>query len=92
VNPSAANGLAACTPAQIGIDNASEPSCPDASKIGSVEVVTPLLPDPLVGGIYFAQQTQNPFGSLLAIYVTAYADGVWIKLAGTSCQTRSPAS
>jgi len=74
-------------PAQIGIDNASEPSCPDASKIGSVEVVTPLLPDPLVGGIYFAQQTQNPFGSLLAIYVTAYADGVWIKLAGTSCQT-----
>ena len=82
VNPSAANGLAACTPAQIGIDNASEPSCPDASKIGSVEVVTPLLPDPLVGGIYFAQQTQNPFGSLLAIYVTAYADGVWIKLAG----------
>ena len=82
VNPSAANGLAACTPQEIGIDNASEPSCPDASKIGSVEVDTPLLSVPLTGGIYFAQQTQNPFGSLLAIYVTAEADGVLVKLAG----------
>jgi len=82
VNPSAANGLAACSPAQIGLDNANEPSCPDASKIGSVEVDTPLLPDPLKGAVYFAQQTQNPFGSLLAIYVTAEADGVLVKLAG----------
>ena len=38
VDPSAANGLTACTPAQIGLDNANEPSCPDSSKVGSVEV------------------------------------------------------
>jgi len=82
VNPSAANGLAACSPAQIGIDNANEPTCPDASKIGSVEVDTPLLPDPLTGGIYLAQQNNNPFDSLLAIYVTAEADGALVKLAG----------
>jgi len=82
VNPSAANGLAACTPTEIGIDNPNEPSCPDASKIGSVEVDTPLLPDPLKGGVYVAQQNNNPFGSLLAIYVTAEADGALIKLAG----------
>jgi uncharacterized repeat protein (TIGR01451 family) len=82
LDPSAANGLAACTPAEIGIDNANAPSCPDASKVGSVEVDSPLLPDPLEGGVYVAQQDQNPFGSLLAIYLTAYADGVWVKLAG----------
>jgi len=82
VNPSAAAGLASCTPTQIGLDNASEPSCPDASKIGSVQVDTPLLPDPLQGGIYVAQQNNNPFRSLLAIYVTAEADGALIKLAG----------
>jgi hypothetical protein len=82
LNPSSANGLQACTPAEIGIDNANAPSCPDASKVGSVEVDSPLLPDPLEGGVYVAQQDQNPFGSLLAIYVTAYADGVWVKLAG----------
>jgi len=82
VNPSAANGLGACTPAEIGIDNANDPSCPDDSKIGSVEVDSPLLPDPLEGGIYVAQEQNNPFGSLLAIYVTAQADGALIKLAG----------
>jgi hypothetical protein len=82
VNPSSASGLAACTPAQIGIDNASEPSCPDASKVGSVQVDTPLLPDPLKGSVYVAQQNDNPFNSLLAIYVTAEGDGALIKLAG----------
>ena len=82
VNPASANGLGACTPAQIGINNANAPTCPDSSKVGSVEIDTPLLPDPLTGGIYVAQQDNNPFNSLLAIYVTAQADGVWIKLAG----------
>jgi Domain of unknown function DUF11 len=82
VSPSAANGLAACTPAEIGLGNASEPTCPDASKIGTVEVDTPLLDVPLKGAIYVAQQGNNPFGSLLAIYVTAEADGALIKLAG----------
>jgi hypothetical protein len=82
VNPAAANGLGSCSAAQIGIDNGGPPSCPDASKIGSVEVDTPLLPDPLVGGVYVAQPGANPFGSLLAIYVTAQGDGALIKLAG----------
>ena len=58
------------------------PSCPDASKIGTVQVTTPLLSDPLTGSVYIAQQGQNPFGSLLAIYLTAEADGALIKLAG----------
>jgi hypothetical protein len=84
VSPSAANGLAACSPDQIGLGNANEPSCPDASKVGSVEVDTPLLPNPLKGGVYVAQQNDNPFGSLLAIYVTADdpVSGVLVKLAG----------
>jgi hypothetical protein len=84
VSPSAANGLTACSPEQIGIENASEPACPDASKIGSVEVNTPLLPNPLKGAVYVAQQNNNPFGSLLAIYVTAEdpVSGALVKLAG----------
>jgi hypothetical protein len=82
VNPAAADGLQACSPAQIGMENANEPSCPDASKVGSVEVHSPLLSDPLEGSVYLAQQNNNPFGSLLAIYVTAEADGALLKLAG----------
>lgn len=82
VNPSEANGLAACSPAQIEIGNANEPTCPDASKIGSVAIDTPLLPEPLKGSLYLAQQNANPFDSLLAIYLTAEGEGVLIKLAG----------
>lgn len=82
VNPAAANGLQACSPAQIGLDNAEQPTCPDASKIGSLEIETPLLPDTLKGPVYLAEQDNNPFGSLLALYVTAQADGVLIKVPG----------
>ncbi len=88
VSPSAANGLQACSPAQIALDSGTPPGCPDGSKLGSVEVVSPLLPSVLKGGIYLAQQGnlpgkgENPFGSLLAIYLTAEAEGAVVKLAG----------
>ena len=84
VNPSSANGLAACSPAQIALSSPDGASCPDASKIGSVEVDTPLLSHPLLGGVYLATQGDNPFGSLLAIYVAVDdpQSGVVVKLAG----------
>jgi hypothetical protein len=92
VNPSAANGREACTPEQIGLNNALTPSCPDASKVGSVEAVTPLLQDKLKGWVYLAQQGRsvggapapgvNPFGSLAAVYLVLEGSGVLVKLAG----------
>lgn len=82
VSPSAAGGRAACTPAQIGLSTADVPSCPDASKVGSAKILTPLLEAPLEGSVYLAQQTANPFGSLLALYVVAEGGGVVLKLAG----------
>jgi hypothetical protein len=81
-DPSAAAGLQACSPAQIALGSASEPSCPEASKIGTVEIETPLLADLVKGSVYVAEQDNNPFGSLLAIYVVAQADGALVKLAG----------
>jgi hypothetical protein len=84
VNPAAADGLAACSPAQIDISGPGGATCPEASKIGSVEVDTPLLDHPLPGAVYLAQQKQNPFNSLLAIYIAVDdpASGVVVKLAG----------
>jgi hypothetical protein len=84
VNPAAADGLAACSPGQIALSSAAPAGCPDASKIGSVEVDTPLVDHPLVGGVFLAAQGDNPFGSLLAIYIAVDdpQTGVVLKLAG----------
>jgi hypothetical protein len=84
VNPSLANGLATCTSAQIGLDGNEPPSCPAASEIGTVEVDTPLISHPLPGSVYAAAQGDNPFGSLLAIYIVVDdpATGIVVKLAG----------
>ncbi len=103
VNPSASNGLQACSSAQVGLASAIAASpvrfqegsahCPDASKLGTVEVTTPLLkegaegeqvPRVLKGGVYLAKAFDNPFGSLLALYLVVEDEqtGVIAKLAG----------
>jgi hypothetical protein len=84
VNPSRANGLQACSEAQIELHGPGPASCPDASKIGKVEIETPLLKHPLKGGVYLAAPYENPFGSLLGIYIAVYdpISGVVVKLAG----------
>jgi hypothetical protein len=58
--------------------------CAKGSGLGTVQVVTPLLKEPLVGKIYQAAQDANPFGSLLAVYIVAEAPkaGVRVRLAG----------
>jgi hypothetical protein len=82
VNPPAANGLGACSSAQIGLGKDSSPTCPEASKVGSAEISTPLLQSPLKGGIYLAEQKNNPFGTLLALYVAVEGEGIVVKLPG----------
>jgi hypothetical protein len=90
VNPAAGDGLAGCSEEQFGLHDAVEVACPDAAKIGQVEIVTPLLPNPLRGSAFLAQQGNlpgngsNPFGSLLAIYLAVKdpQSGVLVKLAG----------
>ena len=84
INPAAAGGLGSCSPAQIGLGEDTAPTCPENSKIGSVTVKTPLLAEPLTGSVYLAQQGQNKFGSLLALYVVVDdpTTGVRIKIPG----------
>ncbi len=94
LNPSSAAGLESCTSAQIGLTTpvgtspihttAAPAACPEAAKIGTVEVDTPLLDHPLAGGVFVATPYDNPFNSLLAIYIAVNdpESGVVIKLAG----------
>ncbi len=108
VNLAGANRHEVCGPAQIGIDPTSGVAdgevarCPDAAKIGSVEVESPLLAqydsaqkvqrdpeghviaEPISGSVYLATPHENPFNSLLAIYIALDdpAHGIVVKLAG----------
>ena len=82
INPAAADGLGSCLPQEIGMNSAAEPQCPDSSRIGSVEIQSPLVADPLEGTVYLAAPGQNEFGSMLAVYFAAERDDVLIKLAG----------
>ncbi len=108
LNPSAANGLQACSQAQVGylgspgVDplapgapqpprfSSEKAACPEASKLGSVRIKTPLLSEELTGWVYLAtpapngEPGRNPFNSLVAMYVVAEDSrlGIRVKLAG----------
>lgn len=81
INAALATGLAACTAADLARESPSSPAgsgCPEAAKIGTAEVETPLLDEPASGALYVAQPddpatsrpgAENPFDSLLAFYV-----------------------
>jgi hypothetical protein len=96
LNPSAAGGLEACSEAEVGYRGSgfamptpirfdeTPAECPEGSRLGSVEISTPLLEEPLEGTIYLAAQEANPFGSLLALYLVVESErfGITLKLAG----------
>jgi hypothetical protein len=91
INPSAANGLEACTDAQFeagaGVPGGDE--CPEASRIGTVEVSTPLLPplpgqsDPnvdLSGSAFVGQPLP---GDMYRLFLTVEGRGVSVRLKGS---------
>ena len=87
INPSVGSGLGTCTAAQYAAETASSApgaGCPNASKIGDFTVRSPLFPQLVEGGLFLAQPFQNPFGSLLAVYLVAKAPerGILVKVAG----------
>ncbi len=84
LSPGAADGLSSCPLGAVGLETDEAPSCPEAARVGTVEITTPLLPERLVGAAYLAQQDANPFGSLVALYIIVEDPkaGVLIKLAG----------
>jgi hypothetical protein len=69
VNPSSADGLGVCDQADAKVNTKSASTCPASSKLGTIEASTPLVDHPIKGFLYLARPYQNPFGSLLALYL-----------------------
>ncbi len=83
------------SPYDDGLYHAAPGHCPADSAVGTVEVATPLLPEPLTGHVYVAQpacggpgqsectpeDAQN--GSLFGVYLEAAGSGVIVKLKGS---------
>ncbi len=82
INPGQAAGLAACQQAESAVGSEAAPSCPAASKVGTVKVRTPLLEGAaekeLEGNVYVLQS--NPPN--LRLLAAPSGDGVNLKLVG----------
>lgn len=87
-NPSVAEGLGTCSAEDLATEHVdSEPGegCPQASKIGTVRVETPILEGEIIEGeLFIATQYENPFGTLLALYMVIRDPelGILVKLPG----------
>jgi hypothetical protein len=88
INPSLGAGLQACGEAEFARESATSTpgaGCPNPSKIGTVTLEGALgLAEPLQGSLFVAKPYQNPFGTLLAIYMVARSPrrGLLIKSIG----------
>ncbi|HET7590849.1 MAG TPA: hypothetical protein VFK14_11795 [Solirubrobacterales bacterium] len=87
INPSVGSGLGVCTPSQYAAESAASApgaGCPNEAKIGDFTVASPVVSEAVEGAIFLAAPGDNPFGSLLAIYLVAKAPqrGVLVKVAG----------
>ena len=79
LNPSAANGLEACSDEQFGKGSNSAITCPAASKVGTATITSHTLPGPINGTIYVGRQLEgNPY----RIFVVVAGFGVTVKLEG----------
>jgi hypothetical protein len=84
VSASSADGLGGCSDEQIGLHTLGAATCPDSSKIGTVEVTTPLLDHPLEGEVFLGTQKSNDpqSGEMFRLFLQIAGFGVRVKLPG----------
>ena len=77
VSPGGAVGLTACGDARFGLGDADPASCPASSRVGAIEIETPLLDEPLDGAIYLGEERP---GERFRMLIAARARGATVKL------------
>jgi hypothetical protein len=87
VNPGSADGLQACSDTQLNIGNEGAVTCPNASKLGTAKVTTPVLAEPLDGEVFLRSQNSDDPESgemfRLALVIASEERGIRIKLPGS---------
>jgi hypothetical protein len=80
IDPSVASGLQACSDAQFGMGETTPPACPQQSILGSTEIDTPVLPEPLFGHAFVGAPLP---GDTYRVFLEAHGDSLEVKLEGT---------
>jgi hypothetical protein len=75
----AADGLGACSAAEVGYESLTPADCPSPAKLGSVELDVPALVRPIQGALY--QRTPTP-GHQFRVWIAADDLGVHVALPG----------
>jgi hypothetical protein len=71
-NPSVAEGLKACSEAEFDASTVQAGTgCLEESKVGEVEIESPLVKPTIHGSLFVARQKENPNNNLLTIYMVA---------------------
>jgi hypothetical protein len=81
VNSSAADGKTSCSDAQARFGTEDEAQCPEFAKVGTLEIDTPALPEPIPGGIYLGEPKP---GDRYRLIIVADGFGTHIKLPGSA--------
>ena len=77
INPDAADGQTMCTDAEAGFGVDGPSNCPDNAKIGTFEVGSPALDDPLVGSLYIGEPKP---GNQYRVFMISTGPGINSKL------------
>jgi uncharacterized repeat protein (TIGR01451 family) len=92
ISPGVADGLQACTDAQLALESTRPAGCPAASQIGTAVARTPVLGEPLVGQVFVGSPNCGPCsaadaqgGSLFRLFLQLQApsSGIVIKVPAT---------
>ncbi len=80
VNPSAADGKTSCSDAEARFGTTEEAQCPEASKVGTLSLLSSALPEAIPGGIYLGEPLP---GNRYRLFITADGFATHIKLPGS---------
>jgi hypothetical protein len=82
INPSAANGLSSCGHDEYDAVALNAGGCPDASKLGSLTIESPVFSQPLSGNVYLGAQENRRFDGSIPLDLIArnHRLGILVKL------------